>query len=76
MNCNFYVLVFFVLVVESYTAKKFFKSQLKLFKRVEPLQHTYIPKFTAKELISKHFPQIISNDIDLDPCKSGKNNIT
>lgn len=30
-------------------------------------------KYTIEELLSNNFPKKSSNDLDLDPCKAGKN---
>ena len=28
--------------------------------------------FSTQDLMNKHYPKLISNDIYMDPCKSGK----
>lgn len=36
------------------------------------LNHTYKPKFTIEQITSTYYPSLVSNDVNLDPCKSGK----
>lgn len=38
----------------------------------ECVNHKYRPKFTIEQLTNTYYPSIVSNDVNLDPCKSGK----
>jgi hypothetical protein len=42
-------------------------------RNVSDIHHKRAARFTIEELLHTKFPSRISDDIDLDPCKGGKN---
>lgn len=68
-----FLIIFFILTL-ILNEKECRKIGHKLRKReqVDLLSvHKYKQRFTIEQLTSMKFPEIISNDVYVDPCKSG-----
>lgn len=68
MKCSFFIfLLVFVAIAPNECS-----IRLKNLSKYASPEHTYKPKFTIEQLTTTYFSSLVSDDVNLDPCKSGK----